>query len=434
MAKHSKQQNRRKIIQLRDHQPDVLPQDLEQPEEEAPSEEAPQVTVEYDQESPAQKKAWRQVPKAFYRVAVVLLVLVLGLALWLNRDSLNLRDIGAWVRTQVMGAPGGDGFPVALTGSSVSQENFTAHGGNAVALSDTALTVLGPSGQEVFSQRHSFNQPVLREAGGCYLLYNQGSTGYMVVSGLELALEDSTRQDILAGAVAPNGRFALATRGEDGASDLTVYLETGEVQFTYSFAQDYITALALSADGSQGLVCTARSQGGELISKVSVFRFDQPDPVAAYESPGNLLIGASWGDNGMLYALGDESLLRAKAPDFSFSEYGYEGRSPTAFRFEGGRACLSISAYEHAGPSILLVFRDGGDPVEIAAPDRVQDLSVYGGTVGALVGQELILYDASTGSELARADAGVDAQAVALSSESAAYALGVSEVRALKVR
>ena len=50
-------------------------------------------------------------------------------------------------------------------------------GGNAVVLSDTAFTVLGPSGQEVFSQRHSLNQPVLKEAAGNYLLYNQGSTG-----------------------------------------------------------------------------------------------------------------------------------------------------------------------------------------------------------------------------------------------------------------
>ncbi len=400
MAKHSEKRNRRKIIQLKDHQPESLR------EEETP-EEAPKAAVEYDgepEEEAGQKKAW-QAPKAFYRAAVVLVVLVLGLALWVNRESLTPENIWSWVQTQVMGAQGGDGYPVSITGSNVSQGNFTSYGGNAVVLSDTAFTVLGPAGQEVFSQRHSLNQPVLKEDAGNYLLYNQGSTGYLIASGTEVRLEDSAGQDILAGAVAANGRFALATQGKEGASDLTVYLETGEVQFTYSFAQDYITSLALSADGTSGIVCTVRSQGGELVSKVTVFQFDQADPVTQYESRDNLLLGASWGENGMLYAVGDSSLLWARASDLAFSEYSYQGRSPTAFRLEGGQAYVSISAYEHAGASTLLVFR-----------------------------QELVLYDASTGSELARADAGSDAQSIALSSESNAYVLGVSEVRRIQVR
>lgn len=429
MAKHSEKRNRRKIIQLKDHQPESLW------EEETP-EEAPKAAVEYDgepEEEAGQKMGW-QAPKAFYRAAVVLVVLVLGLALWVNRESLTPENIWSWMQTQVMGAQGGDGYPVSITGSAVSQGNFTSYGGNAVVLSDTAFTVLGPSGQEVFSQRHSLNQPVLKEAAGNYLLYNQGSTGYLIASGTEVRLEDSAGQDILAGAVAANGRFALATQGKEGAADLTVYLETGEVQFTYSFAQDYITSLALSADGTSGIVCTVRSQGGELVSKVTVFQFDQADPVTQYESRDNLLLGASWGENGMLYAVGDSSLLWARASDLAFSEYSYQGRSPTAFRLEGGQAYVSISAYEHAGASTLLVFRDAGDPVEIQAEARIQALSVSGGTVGALIGQELVLYDASTGGELARADAGSDAQSIALSSESTAYVLGVSEVRRIQVR
>ena len=391
MAKHSEKRNRRKIIQLKDHQPESLR------EEETP-EEAPKAAVEYDgepEEEAGQKMGW-QAPKAFYRAAVVLVVLVLGLALWVNRESLTPENIWSWMQTQVMGAQGGDGYPVSITGSAVSQGNFTSYGGNAVVLSDTAFTVLGPSGQEVFSQRHSLNQPVLKEAAGNYLLYNQGSTGYLIASGTEVRLEDSAGQDILAGAVAANGRFALATQGKEGASDLTVYLENGEVQFTYSFAQDYITSLALSADGTSGIVCTVRSQGGELVSKVTVFQFDQADPVTQYESRDNLLLGASWGENGMLYAVGDSSLLWARASDLAFSEYSYQGRSPTAFRLEGGQAYVSISAYEHAGASTLLAFRDAGDPVEIQAEARIQALSVSGGTVGALIGQELVLYDAST--------------------------------------
>ena len=61
--------------------------------------------------------------------------------------------------------------------------------------------------------------------------------------------------------------------------------------------------------------------------------------------------------------------------------------------------------------------------------ERVQALAVSGGSVGALVDQELILYDSTTGKELARENAGGDAKSVALANESTAYVLGVSEIR-----
>lgn len=432
MAKHSKQPERRKVIQLKDH----LPQRQPQKKESAGNtpEESPQAAIEYEDEpgTEEKKKAW-QAPKAFYRVAVVLLVAVLGLAVWVNRDSLTPQNIWDWLQLQVTGDGTGDGYPVAITGSSVTEGNFLSEGGNAVALSDTSLTISDASGKEIVSLRHSFNQPILKADSGQYLLYNQDSTGYAVVSGTETKLERSAAKDILVGTICQSGRFALATQGEKGATDLTVYLANGEEQFDYSFAQDYVTAVALNPEGTWAMVCSARSQGGELVSKITVFDLNQANPVAEYETRDNLLLDAYWGDNGVLYAVGDSSLVRAKASDLSFSEYSYDGRTPTALRFANGQVYLSISSYAHAGSCTLLVFRGMDDPVEIQVEERVQVLSVYGGTVGALVNQQLILYDSSTGNELARADAGSDAKSIALANESTAYVLGVSEIRKLQL-
>jgi hypothetical protein len=429
MAKHSKPQEKRKIIQLKDHLPGRQPE-KEEPRQDQPEEEGPQVSVEYEDEPGSQdaKKAW-QAPKAFYRAAVVLLVAVLGLALWVNRDNLTPQKIWSWLQVQVAGDGAGDGFPVSITGSQVTAGNFLFDNGSVVALSDTSLTMTGSSGQEVLSLRHSFNQPILEASSGHYLLYNQDGTGYMVVTGTEKKLEKTAEKNILAGAMAPNGRYALATEGEEGASTLTVYLATGEEQFTYHFAQDYITSVALNADGTWAMVCTVRSQGGELVSKITVFDLNQASPVGEYESRGNLLVDAYWGSNGILYAVGDVSLVRARSSELSFSEYSYQGRTPTAFQFAGGQLYLSVSAYEHAGACTLLTFRGLEDPVEIQVEERVQALAVSGGSVGALVGQELILYDSSTGKELARGDAGGDAKSIALANESTAYVLGVSEIR-----
>lgn len=371
----------------------------------------------------------RKIPKAVYRVGAILLALILFLAVWVNRDRLSLDGAAEWIKLQFVGTGEGDGFPVAVTGSSVLASNFSECEGNVLVLSDTALTLLNSTGRELLSLRHSLNKPVLRENGGMALLYNSGSVGYTLLSGAKTLVEGSSEQDILVGAVSHSGRFALGVQGSDGASELFVYQKNGDLQFHYLFAKDYITAIALNYDGTHGAVCTVGGEEGELKAKVTVFDFNQPEPISSFDTRDNLLLDASWTEGGDLYAVGSSALLSARSSDYAFTEYSYEGRQLTAYCLDQGRAFLSISAYEHAGPCTLLAFRGTGEPVRIESPVRIVSLSAWGGTVGALAGGDAVFYDSATGEELGRIDAGNDAKSLALENEGAAYVLGVSEVR-----
>lgn len=421
MARHNKEANprekTREIVRLKDLR-EEQPETEEEQEEREEEEEAKKVKI----------------PKAVYRVAVILLVLILGLAFWVNRESLTPEKVGGWIRTQVMGEDNGEGFPIQITGSSVLGSNFLSQNGSAVLLSDTALTILSATGSEELSLRHSFNQPVLCAASGRYLLYNGGSTGYTVLSGTKEVLSSAQDREIRAGAISPNGKFALGICGSDGASELNVYQENGVLQYHYLFAKDYITAVALNADGSHGLVCTVGSDKGEMVSRVTVLSFDQETPLAEYETRDNLLLGASWTDRGTLYAVGDSALLEASSGDYAFEEHSYNGRQLTSFRLDGERAFLSVSAYEHAGPSTLLVYRAGEEPLKAEQAYRIECISVYGGTAALLLNGQAVFLDYSTGVELGRTDAGADAKSLALGSESAAYVLGVSEVRRVEIK
>ncbi len=420
MAKHRKNEDTREIVKLEDFQ--------EEPQT--------QVEYEYEEEKAEGEERLKKIrfPKAAYRVAVILLLLVLGLALWVNRDGLKPESVMNWVKLQFMGSSQGDGFPVPITGSQVMASNFTAAGGNAWILSDTSLTSLDSSGKELLSLRHSLNQPAMRTASGKTLLYNQGSTGYQVLSGTETAVSGTTEQEIITGAVAQNGRFALGLQGSDGASELNVYQKDGSLQFHYLFAKDYITAIALNYDGTHGAVCTVRSEKGEMVSKVMVFDFNQEEPLASFETHANFLLDAAWTESGSLYAIGESAVLLADSSDYAFTEYSYDGRLPTAYRLDQGRVFLSVSAYEHAGPCTLLVFQGKEEPLRVEFPQRIMALSVSGGTVGALADNQVWFYDYSTGTEQGRADAGTDAKSIALGSERMAYVLGVSEVRTVQIK
>lgn len=388
---------------------------------------------EVDEEGEERLKKIR-VPKAVYRVAAILLALVLGLACWVNRDKLTLENITGWVKLQFVGASEGDGFPVSITGSSVAAGNFTAQNGNVLILSDTSLTALDSSARSLLSLRHSFSEPSIRTAGGKTLLYNQGSLGYLLLAGTQTIVDQSAPRDILVGAVAQNGRHALGTQGKDGASELDVYQKDGSLQFQYMFAKDYITAVALNYDGTMGAVCTVRTEKGELVSRVVIFDFNQPEPVSDFEVKGNYLLDIFWTEGGDLYAVGETAILLADSSRYEFTECSYDGRRLTAYHMGQGRAFLSVSAYEHAGPSTLLVFRGRSEPLRIEAQERIVSISSFGGTVAALADTNVLFFDDSTGTALGEAPAGSDAKGIALGSESLAFILGVSEVRTVQIQ
>ena len=121
-----------------------------------------------------------RVSKLLYRIIAALLIAVVLLIILENKDNLTPENIGNWIRTKAVGFGFGDGYPAELTGSTALAGNFGAADGNLYVVSDTALTVLNGSAKEMFSARHSYNDPAVSEASGRYLLYNAGGTGYRV--------------------------------------------------------------------------------------------------------------------------------------------------------------------------------------------------------------------------------------------------------------
>lgn len=433
MAKHSDQEKTR-VIRLDDYlrtPPDEIPEAEVEYEDLFSGDEVPEAAQQ-------KKKELKQLPKALYVICLVLLLVVVGLCLWMNREYLTWDYIRESVRLQVKGEEVGDGFPVPITGANVYKENFLSYDGGVVTLSNTALTVVNSTGTERFSVRHNLSTPFLRAAGNRYLLYNSGSKGYMALSGGKVLAEGAAEMDIITGSICPSGKFALGMESNYGSSRLEVYMKDGSLQYEYPFSNDYITAIAMNYDGTYGVVCTVRSEKGEMVSTLTVFDFNQEEPVAQFETRDNLLLAAYWAENGSIYGVGNTALVAGRSGDYQFTEYSYQGRQVTAFSLSAGRAFLSISAYEHGGTSTLLAFNGNeafgeNNPVRMELEDRAEAVSVSGGTVGVLMGNQAVFLDYTTGMELGRAQAGEDAKGIALGSERRAYILGVSEVRAAEI-
>lgn len=380
-------------------------------------------------EHPALKeeKPVPRISKSLYKVAAVLLAAVLVLIVLENWENLSPGNVGEWIRTKAVGLGFGDGYPADLTGSVAEPGNFGSSNGNMYVVSDTALTVMNGSAKELFSARHSYNNPAVSEAGGRYLLYNMGGTGYQVETSAGMQLSGVADCDITTGTICNSGKFALAVQPADYAAELRVYLKDGSQQYQYRFADTYISAVALNPDGTKGAVASVVSRSGAIVSRITVFDFSKEEPVAQYESEGNLIVQLLWSDSNRIIAVGDAQTLVSDTK-FNFEAYDYGGREVTAVCMTDSRAIVSVSNYTYGGSSTLLIFRDSAKPVEAELSGRAEWLSSAGGKAAALLADEVVSVDLSTGTAEATCAISADTKAVAMADEGTVYLLGVKEI------
>lgn len=369
-----------------------------------------------------------RVSRNLYRVVLILLAAALVLVALENWENLTPGNIGNWIRTKAVGFGFGDGYPVDIIGSKADPGSFGAVDGNMYVVSDTALTVRNGSAKELFSARHSYNNPAVSVAGDRYLIYNAGGSGYQICSASGTDLEEITENDITTGVLSSSGKYALALQPPDYASEFCVYMKDGTLQYQYKFADTYISAIALNSDGTRGAVASVIGRSGAIVSRITVFDFAKEEPICVYESEDNLIFGLMWSASNRIIAIGDTQTLVSDA-QFNFDAYDYGGREVTAFTTTKNRAVVSVSNYAYGGSSTLLIFADRATPLEAELPGRAGWLSCAGSKVAAQLPDSVISVDLSTGALEGRCDVSADTKGIAMADEGNVYLLGVREIR-----
>lgn len=381
------------------------------------------------------RKAGR-VPRWVYRVILILALTFAALLVWFNRANLTPENVLEWAQTQIVGLGGGDGFPYKITGNMVSSVNFKSVNRDLYLLRDTELTVLSPSAKEMLSRQHSFSKPVMKLSGQRTLIYNLGGKGYQIESQSKTPAKGNTDRDLLCGAIAANGRYALVTQADGYYGRLTAYLPDNKELFHYWFSEYYPTAAALNPGGTQAIVTGASAKDGGLVSAVYLLDFGNSktvSPIAEYSE--NMFLDAACFSDGTTIAVGDRMTAVLHPNTGGKSGFDYSGQQLTAYDMNDGKTALGLAPYRNAPNSKLVVLdRTGAAAVSVPLTGNIQSVSLFGDTVAALAGGKVAFYSASTGAAQGSCAAGGDARAIALSSETSVYILGVSEVRFASAR
>ena len=374
----------------------------------------------------------RRIPRWVYRMIVILALSALAVAGWYDRANLTPQNIVQWVQSRIVGLGIGDGYPQSISGSSVAPQNFLSSGKNLVVASDTGLSVYNSTAREILGLQHGYAKPVLKVSGPRALLFNLGGKSFRIETTGGKSLELSAEQDILGGALAPDGQCALVTAADGYCGMLVSYTADGAVRSRYWFYDYYPAAVALSPDGRRAAVAGVSAKEGELVSALYLIDLSSEKPVQPVATcPGNLLLAVFWDNPSSVAAVGDTGALIVDPSSGRRTDFSYEGEKLAAYASGGGKTALALSPYEGAAESALTVLDGSGARLlSRKISGRTLSVSLCGQEAAALAGGKVWFFPLSAPPDSGRsADAGADARAIALRDESSVYVLGISEIR-----
>lgn len=379
----------------------------------------------------------RRVPRWVYRVILILALSALAVLGWYNRVNLAPENALQWVQSHVVGLGAGDGFPQKIPGSSVAPKNFIASEKNLFFASDTALVVYNSSARELLDRQHSYSSPVLKVSGPRFLLYHLGGksceTGAV---GDGDPLQRNTDQNILGGALAANGRFALLSAAEGYCGKMTAYTASGQVLSYYWFSDYYPTAVALNADGTRAAVTGVSAKNGGLVSAVYLIDLSGGKTVRpAAVVTGGMMSAVFWDAESTVAAVGDTGVLFLNPSSGAKTDFSYDGSKLTAYCSDGGRVALGLAPYEGSPNQKLVVLGPSGNRIYSGqVGGAIQSVALFGQTAAALSDGKVYFQSLASASSVSIQNAGSDAGAIALKDEKSAYILGISEIRLVKSR
>ena len=394
-------------------------------------EEIPVEDVSEEEKKPPRFK----MPKALRRTLLILAVCAVFLLVWVNRENLAPDRVVSWVEDQFLGMSVGEGYPTGIVGSQVLDGNVQMMDDDLAVLSDTSLVVLNDTAKELINRQHSFGLPAMKVGGTNVLVYNLGGKGIQLESKAKSLYKATLSENVLTGAIAPNGVYAVVTESQGYMSALSVYSAQystkmeDDLLYQYYFSEYYITDVALSSDGKTAAAVGIASNAGAIQSALYLFHFDKEEPSVFLEFTDNLLIDVEFLNNGNLAVVGNNGMAVVTAGGDK-KEVQFDRKTLATFCINpSGGVVLALSNTEDGRDcELILVDESGAEKSRAQTNSKIISVDYRGNIIAALHDGIIDVYTLD-GKMKGSENAGNDAKVVKLASEQKAYVLGISEIR-----
>ncbi|MBP5580035.1 MAG: hypothetical protein J6X56_11305 [Ruminococcus sp.] len=346
----------------------------------------------YDADDIVDQKNRMKRQKRLRRLILILLAAAVGTGLYFTREKWynKLRGIGEQYRTIVNSGKLAEGnFPIEVSGGSEYQ--LCLSGRKMILLSDTYTYYYDTDGTLMKRRQHTYNNTVLRTAGGRALLYEQG--------GNDLSVEDEdqvfytktfAKRQILFARISEEGYTAVVTTEDNYNCELTVYDKRGK----YIYKRQCIERVSdLSfIDGSKGCVLGYISaENGQLITKVQKISFNEKSE--HWTSPGLNTLGLNvCGYESGAFVIGADACGYVDNSGQISSYYSYDGEF-VAGASENGNSAVIVNNDDRRKYVMALFSGEKAEALEIVLDEPSIDVTIYEDLAYVMCQGKIMAYD-----------------------------------------
>lgn len=362
--------------------------------------------------------------KVFIALGIIVL-LVLCVLLYFCRGSLS---------SCVNGISTGNSFTSNVSGSSVDAGNFRTFSQGLCYASDTGFICLDSEGRELFSTQHGFASPVMKTSDSAALVYDLGSTGFLIADTAHVIYSSDAEYNIYLADIAPDMSYALVTEESGYNAKLSAYTSEHKIRYSYSFSEYYITSMALSPDGSGAVICGISADEGNSVSVIYVVDFGKEEPVAKHIVAGDLIFDCNYLSRNAVCAIGSDASYVANGSKFSeLCKKSYSQMTLTAYDIntDVGVLALSLSrSGDGRNCSVEYVNASGQTEKTIETDLALISVSTYKDRLAVCDTKGVHLYRYN-GELLSSKEINSDCKQIRLASANYVYILGLSDINGL---
>lgn len=347
----------------------------------------------YDADDIVDQKNREKRKQRIVKTFVFLLVasVIAGLAMTWEIWYPKLRGIGKQYKTIVNSGKLAEGnFPIKVSGGSGYQLKFTKN--LVLVQSDTYLYFYDKDGALLKKRQHAYNNPILRAAGGCALVYDNGGNDISFENEEETFYTKSFDSSILFARLCYNGTAAVVTTAENYSCKLTVLDKKGTVIYERKCIE-MVSDLSF-IDGASGCVLSSiTAENGRLTTMVKQISFSESGE--KWTSPGfGTLALEIFGSPEGTFIYGDDSCGYIDTNGNISSYYQYEG-TVAGGSSTRGKSAVVVNDDDRRKYCAVLFDGCGSDPLKIDLEKPAVSVLVYNDLAYVLTQNELLAYDFS---------------------------------------
>ncbi|MBQ3968903.1 MAG: hypothetical protein II685_00285 [Clostridia bacterium] len=328
-----------------------------------------------------------------------------------------------------------DSFDVKISGTSVLEQNFKTDGKGIVYLSDTSIVQLNHDGETLFSEQHSFTNPVLKCCDLYAVAFNEGGANYKIISEKGLIHSGSQGTAITDCDINDLGTYAVISDQTGYLSKLSVFDKSNSYIFGYSFNDYYAVSVSLSPDGKMAAVGAVNSVEGQFVSKVYLLDFSSTKPLYVFDYNDQIIYDIKFITENKFVVVTD-SMVSVNACDSGKEvPYSYGTRVLTAYDVTySNNVVLSLSNSSDRRNCCVVTLDSKGSEIDSFQTDqKIISVDAKNDKIAVLASNMLYLYNAY-GDLFNSWEIGTDAKCVLIPQEKTAYILGVSQMRKMNLK